>query len=345
MRAALTAIALAITGGSLAAHGDQADDGARSAQAGTNASTATNAEQPASADESSRAQEPPLIAYALELLESDSKPQHAAIADLRAVNFEMSRHPPPAGNDCAHTLGASRFADQYAELASIQFSLGDYEAAIKADESALDCMPRDASFHASIASANLSLGRIAEARAAVERGYAIDPDNRSIQDVRARVDFVQERWADATARFRLATVSAESRDLVDYHECFFWLAQRRAGVLHPELPPPPAEASAVKKRWPMPVLGLLEGELTESALVQAIRDDATGEQRREWLTEALFYVGELRLAEGDVETARRHFASVVNLHVLNFVEFGMARAELARMRERGEVAGKATSAE
>jgi tetratricopeptide (TPR) repeat protein len=322
MRAALTAIALAICCGSLAAHAE-----------------------PAPANEPSLDHEPPLIAYALELIDSDSKPQHSAIADLRAANFEMSRHPPPPGNDCAHTLGASRFADQYAELASIQFSLGDYEAAIRADESALDCMPRDASFHASIASANLSLGRVADARAAVERGHAIDPDNDSIQDVRARVDFVQERWADATARFRLATVSGKPRDFVDYHECFFWLAQRRAGVPHPELPPLAGEPGDRKNRWPLPVLELLKGELTEDALVQVIRDDAKGDQQREWLTEALFYVGELRLAEGDVETARRHFASVVNLRVLNFVEYGMARAELARMRERAEVAGKASAAE
>jgi tetratricopeptide (TPR) repeat protein len=321
MRAALTATALAIVGGSLAAH----------------------AEQVAPPDDSSLAHEPPLVAYALELNHSDSKAQDSASAHLRVIHFEMSRHPPPPDNDCAHTLGASRFADQYAELASIQFSLGDYEAAIKADESALACMPRDASFHASIASANLSLGRIADARAAVERGHAVDPDNSSVQEVRARVDFVQERWADATARLRLWILPQETRDLADYHECFFWLAQRRAGVLHPELPPPPSEERSRKKRWPVPVLDLLKGELTEAALVQVIRDEATGEQPREWLTEALYYVGELRLAQGDVETARRHFVSVVNLRVLNFVEFGMARAELARMRERAAAAEKVTA--
>jgi tetratricopeptide (TPR) repeat protein len=348
MRAALTAIALAISSGSLAAEAEGAVGFARAA---ADAGNTTNAEQAASAEASPPTHERPLVAYALELIESDSKPPYSAIADLRAAHFEMARHPPPPGNDCAHTLGASRFADQYAELASIQFSLGDYEASIKADESALECTPRDASLHASIASANLSLGRIENARVAVERGYAIDPDNDGIQDVRARVDFVQERWADATARFRLASISGEPRDFVDYHECFFWLAQRRAGVLHPELPLRPREPGEPGKadermnRWPLPVLDLLQGKLTEAALVQTIRDEAESGQRREWLTEALYYVGELRLAEGDVETARRHFASVVNLRVLNFVEFGMARAELARMRERAEVARKVSAEE
>ena len=61
---------------------------------------------------------------------------------------------------------------------------------------------------------------------------------------------------------------------------------------------------------------------------------ASGDTRREWLTEALYYVGERHLADGEVETARRHFAAAVNLKVVSFVEYGMARAELARIRER-----------
>jgi lipoprotein NlpI len=50
------------------------------------------------------------------------------------------------------------------------------------------------------------------------------------------------------------------------------------------------------------------------------------------LTEALFYIGQLRLAEGQREKARRHFAAVVNLKVVYYIEYGMARAELAKMR-------------
>ncbi len=77
------------------------------------------------------------------------------------------------------------------------------------------------------------------------------------------------------------------------------------------------------KRWPAQVLDTLHGELSEEALVRVIREDGVSDAR-EWLTEASFYIGEMRLAEGDAETARRHFASVVNLKVLNFVEYGMA---------------------
>lgn len=296
--------------------------------------------------------EPPLIAYALELGQSESRSEvsarQTATTDLRAVTFEMSRHPRPSNEDCAHTLGASRFARQYARLATIQDQLGNFDAVIEANRSALACEPRVASHEAAIASAHLALEHIAEARAAAERGHTIDPEDPDVRDVRARIDFIQEHWADATARFRLQVLDDRysGSSLADYSRCFLWLAQRRAGVRHPELPIPPlsdpkAQAEVRIKHWPMQILDTLRGDLDEESLVDVIRENGEREAR-EWLTEALFYVGELRLAEGDAETARRHFASVVNLKVLNFVEYGMARAELRKMRDRNAVADAAT---
>jgi tetratricopeptide (TPR) repeat protein len=297
--------------------------------------------------------EPPLIAYALELARPDARAElrelYKSTSALRAVTFEMSRHPPPRDEDCAQTLGASRFAQQYAQLAAIQDQLGNFAAVVEANESALACRPRVAVYEASIASAYVNLDQIAEARVAAERAHALDPDDPRVRDVRARLDFIQERWADATARFRLLALGDEyaSSPLIDYARTYLWLAQRRAGLRNPEVPEPaPNESSravAGVRHWPAQILETLRGELTEEGLVQVIQETAPESNRREWLTEALFYIGELRLAEGDPEIARRHFATVVNLRVLNFVEYGMARAELGKMRERAPVAEAATS--
>src|SRR5882724_6682832 len=121
------------------------------------ASLSAHAEpQPSPTDSTASTPDPPLIAYANELKRADSSskhptPSHAELSashiantNLRAVTFEMSRHPPPRDEDCAHTLGASRFAEQYSQLAVIHEELGDYEAVIRASESALACAPRDA---------------------------------------------------------------------------------------------------------------------------------------------------------------------------------------------------------
>lgn len=310
-----------------------------------NSAPAEAHEPPAAASDSSPpTRDPPLIAYAIELSQqkprSDVRSLHSAATELRTVEFEMSRHPPPKDEDCAQTLGASRFAQQYAELAMIQDQLGNFEAVIEANKSALACQPRVASYEASIASAHLNLDRIDEARAAVDRGYALNPEDHDVRDMRSRLDFIQERWADATARFRLQLMDEKytASRLAEYSRCYLWLAQRRAGVRNPDVPatlPKVKEDGTLArsdKLWPTQILDTLRGELSEEELVQVIRKK--GERHtQEWLTEALFYIGELRLAEGDVETARRHFATVVNLRVLNFVEYGMARAELQKMRE------------
>src|SRR4051794_22170361 len=160
----------------------------------------------ANASASPDSHEPPLIAYAFELGPSDSgsdlREQQASASALRALTFEMARFPPPRDEDCAQTLGASRFAKQYAQLAMIQDQLGNFDAVAQAYRSALACRPRVASYEASLASAYVTLDQVAAARVAAERANALAPDDLRIRAPRARLDFMQEHWADATARFR-----------------------------------------------------------------------------------------------------------------------------------------------
>ena len=295
--------------------------------------------------------ESPLVAYALELGQPDSRSDlgelHASASALRAVTFEMERYPPPRDDDCAQTLGASRFAQQYAQLATIQDQLGNFEAVVQAYRSALACSPRVASYEASLASAYVNLDQVAAARAAAERANALDPDDLGIRELRAHLDFIEEHWADATARFRLLALGEGDTRLAEYARSFLWLAQGRAGVRNPDVPErvprdPSREETGVE-RWPGQIFDTLQGKLSEEALLQVIRDFTPESDRRGLLTEALFYIGERKLAEGDVETARRHFATVVNLRVLSFVEYGMARAELKKMRDRKPLAAAASA--
>jgi lipoprotein NlpI len=73
---------------------------------------------------------------------------------------------------------------------------------------------------------------------------------------------------------------------------------------------------------------------TEAAVLNAVKDEKNERRRREVLVEALYYVGQLRLANGETDTARRYFAAAVNLKVLYFIEHQMALAELNKMRDR-----------
>jgi lipoprotein NlpI len=84
--------------------------------------------------------------------------------------------------------------------------------------------------------------------------------------------------------------------------------------------------------WPRPILDTLRGGMSEQQLLEVIENQGSERRRREMLAEALYYVGEQRLAAGETETARRYFAATVNLKVLYFIEHHMARAELVRMQ-------------
>ena len=293
------------------------------------------------ADESKREdqKDPPLIAYALQLPPDEIYDTGAPARRLRGALFEIERHPPPRGAECSNTLGASRFSAQYMEVAIAREDMGELDAAMEAANAALACTPRDASIYVTIADLHLLQGRIDAARAALVRGAAIDPDDRDIDSLRARVDFLEERWADAAARFRAVMADEVSGELHPYWQLFYWLSQRRAGDRTPELPPGPEKTDTERTddedasvNWPAPVLAVLKGEKTEAQIIELLGEPKRAFNRRQWLTEALYYVGELRLAEGDAQLARRYFAAVVNLKVSDYVEYAMARGELARMR-------------
>ena len=86
--------------------------------------------------------------------------------------------------------------------------------------------------------------------------------------------------------------------------------------------------------WPATLLRMLKGKATEEQVLDDVKDQKNEQRRREVLVEALYYVGQLRLANGETETARRYFAAAVNLKVLYFIEHHMALAEITKMRER-----------
>lgn len=273
------------------------------------------------ADESS-----PLLAYAQELSYPTMPGERERRARLQEAEHILQQNPPPEEN-CAQMLGAVRFAQIYEQLGVARSRTGDHEGAAEAYRKALECSPRDPHLHANLAEDLSGAGRHEEAREVLERGAAIDPDHYDLARLRGQVAFVQGRWADAIAHFRTAVRVSPDDDDAKYWQILLWLSQRRAGIGSPEL-----ANREISSDWPGPILETLKGERPEAELLEVIQNEDDELSRREMLTEALFYIGQLRLAEGQREKARRHFAAVVNLKVVYYIEYGMARAELAKMR-------------
>ncbi|MBX5461921.1 MAG: hypothetical protein IRZ28_12645 [Steroidobacteraceae bacterium] len=290
------------------------------------------------AEEDERRTDTPLFDYALEQ-PSPSAPFAGTLNKLVAQHTaEIARNPPPPDGECAQTLGASRFARLYEDLAVALANAGDYDGAISAHEKALACTPRAIPVHAALAEELLHAGRYKEARAAAQRAAAIRRTDlselRPLDSVLMQLDFIDERWAESVARLRAMAASEPDAERATYWQILLWLAQRRAGVREPELAQ--REGEHVHEGWPMPILDFLKGSLTEDQLLEHIEDVRDDRRRRELLAEALYYVGQARLAQGETEVARRYFAAAVNLKVLYFIEHHLALAEVTKMRAARE---------
>ena len=268
----------------------------------------------------------PLLDYALAQTFEPPENSFAQLERLKNVRYDLERHPPPAEN-CAQTLGAQRFAAMYSRLGEAQSALSEYAAALEAYRNALACTPRDAYLYDRSAWELMHLHRYAEARATAEQGIALD-DDVTLNRILAQLDYIDEHWSDAIERLRKEIDAAEEDDdSVGYWQCFLWLAQRRAGMEHPQL-----VVREKSDEWPQPILATLTGSMSESELVEAIEDEKDEDRRRQILVEALYYVGQDYLAAGRSEEARQYMASVVNLKVPDFLEHDMALAELAKIR-------------
>ena len=267
----------------------------------------------------------PLLDYAA-TLSFDTAPEEARYRRALVVaEHELKANPPPA-SDCARTLGAARFAALLENVGSQRTWLADHAGAADAYSKALGCTPRTAYLYAELAQELMDDGRYDEAQAAVTRGLAIAHEDYELGSILARLDFIKERWPDAIGWLRWAAAATPDRKQEAYSQCLLWLAQARSGIAHPQLPQRPTDG------WPAPILDALDGTASEAQLLAAVQDNSSELERRQALAEALFYVGEQRLAAGDAPTARRYFAATVNLKVIYYIEHALALAELAKMR-------------
>jgi lipoprotein NlpI len=253
--------------------------------------------------------------------------------ELRQAEHALTQAKAPPDNECAGSIGALRFADLHADLAAARTGQGDFAGAAIAYRSAHACRPRDALLLSALSGVLFDARDYAGAREAIDAALAIEPRAVNANRLAGNIDFVEEHWADATARFRYVAASDPERVQAGYGQLMYWLSQMRAGVPKPEfVERTPGDG------WPQPLLLYMRGQYTETELTVPIRqgDDEDNPQPNsstdERLCEALFYVGEAYWARGQLDVARDYFAALVNIKVIYFLEHGLALAEIAKLR-------------
>jgi len=83
--------------------------------------------------------------------------------------------------------------------------------------------------------------------------------------------------------------------------------------------------------WPAPVVRMFLGEESPDSVLLAARNPDSPDHSAGLATEALFYIGQLFLLQGDEKQAQAFFERVLQLGVFNFFEYSGAQAELARL--------------
>lgn len=248
---------------------------------------------------------------------------------VERIQFNLSKDPPPE-EDCAQTLGAKRFSLLLQDLGEAYSSAGDDAAAADAYRKAINCNPRAEFLHAQLAAALLDLNRYTEARAETQRELTLGRGNFELHTLMTQLDFIDHRWTEAAANARLAVTEAPDDEQATYWQCFLWLAQ-----LHSHIALPALADRRPTANWPAPILETLQGTRTEAGLVKAVAAEHNLKRRREILTEALFYVGEQRLADNHPDEALRYFTATTALQVKDFIEHHLAAAELEKLRGAG----------
>lgn len=280
----------------------------------------------------------PLLRYAMEqqfeALPDTTESRAALVAAEHALRqIETPRQ------GCARTLGAARFAGLWNALGEARANRADHAGAADAFRRAAECLPRSVSILSALATELKWMGDLPQARQLLVRALTIDPRNATVRQQLGQIDFLEQRWADAIANYRYAATHDDERHDAAYSEIMFHLAQRRAGVAKPEVLHRPkklrtdddGEDDEEELEWPTPILETLRGVRSEQSLLEQAQDDSGYPSAQERLCEALYYIGQERLARGETDVARRYLAAVVNTRVLYFIEHNLALSELRRI--------------
>jgi lipoprotein NlpI len=279
----------------------------------------------------------PLLAYAREREKARAAeaPAGARESGVPEALHQREQARVPRDEDCAGSLGAARFAAIHSDVAIARQAEGDFAGAANEYRRAIACRPRNADLLAALAGVLFDARDYAGTRAAIEASLALEPRSVTANRLAGNLEFVEEHWAEAIARFRYVAASDPDRTQAGYGQLMYWLAQRRAGVAKPEF-----IARTPGEGWPQPLLLYLRGEYPEADLLRPIEDGDSDSNSQpntstdERLCEALYYVGEELWARGEPDAARDYFAALVNIKVIYFLEHGLALAEIAKLRER-----------
>jgi len=143
---------------------------------------------------------------------------------------------------------------------------------------------------------------------------------------RGHARYYQGRTAEAAEDFAKAAAATDSSRRVYADLWRIWSLQRLGQVVPPDLD---RQARAEPQgEWPRPALAMLVGALSPEQMLAEV-EKKTGDERELNMTEALFYLGQQRLNQGQPTLARTAFEQVRQKGITMYIEHVAAGFELS----------------
>ncbi|MBI5899334.1 MAG: hypothetical protein HZB40_08935 [Rhodocyclales bacterium] len=222
-------------------------------------------------------------------------------------------------------LNGEDLAEAHCSRAETLADLGTPDEGMKDAERAIQLAPQFWRARQCRGNLHFSLGEFAKADSDFSKALALggEPD---IYYRRGHARFYQGRIAEAAEDFAKAAGSAADSSARLYAELWqIWSLQRLARAIPPEL----AKRAQAEPHgeWPRPALAMLVGALSPEQMLAEV-EKKLGDERELNMTEALFYLGQQRLLQGQPALARTAFEQVRQKGITMYIEHVAAGFEL-----------------
>jgi len=206
-------------------------------------------------------------------------------------------------------------------------NIGNLDGARSAFDDAIALDPQLAEAQTARAVNAMARGDDAQVLAAAARALELSPNDTAARYTRAQSRYMMGDYAGAAQEFADLLASGNDTER-SYRAVWLYLATRaqgQDGKAAVAFFQPGGDAPA----WPYPVLRLMRGEQSFDAVLAQARADK--DQSLDHECELYFFAAEKALLDKDRDQARRWFDQSVNTGIVEFVEYGLARREKARL--------------
>ncbi len=228
-----------------------------------------------------------------------------------------------------------KYTRAYENRGFIKSTKGDLDGAISDYNRAIELDPKNARSYDGRSFVKRIEGDLDGAISDYDRAIELNPKDAHAYYGRGVARYDRRDWSTALSDFRKASTfkpaALKSETVPDYSRFGVWMARTKLGERD--------EATSELKQyllvrtigkpndWPSTIARFLTGDVSENDFLKAA-ESGDEKQTRNQRCEAYFYVGTLRLINGDKSTAADYFKKCLDTGVKDFYEYRSAAAEL-----------------